>query len=126
MIPDISVIFLPFMKDTIISCKNSFFPFTISEWSKLGKLETQPILSLPILKKNLLKKNRPCANSSLGIHDSYGIKLLKRLRLGLSHPRHHKFRHYFQNTLNPLSDCHNDTETTAHLFLHFPRFNLLE
>ena len=105
------------MKDTIISCKKSFFPSTISEWSKLN-WKIRNSASLPIL-----KKNRPCANSSLGIHDSYGIKLLKRLRLGLSD---HKFRHYFQNTLNPLSDCDNDTETIAHLFLHFPRFNLLE
>ena len=113
------------MKDTIISCKNSFFPSTISEWSKLN-CKIRNSASLPILKKNLLKKIRPCANSSLGIHDSYGIKLLKRLRLGLSHPRDHKFRHYVQNTLNPLSDCDNDTETVAHLFLHFPRFNLLE
>ena len=32
----------------------------------------------------------------------------------LSHLRDQKFRHCFQDTLNSLCDCGNDTETTTH------------
>ena len=91
--------------------KNSFFPSTISEWNNLDcKIRNSG--SLSIFKKNLLNFIRP-ANSIFNFHIPYGIKLLTRLRLGLSHLRDHKFRHYFQDTLNPLCDCGNDTETTT-------------
>ena len=33
------------------------------------------------------------------------IKYLTRLRLGLSHLNGHKFRHNFQDCLNPLCPC---------------------
>ena len=66
---------------------------------------------------------RPCANSIFNIHNPYGIKLLTRLRLGLSHLCDYKFRHCFQDTLNPLCDCGNDTETITHFFLHCPSFH---
>ena len=66
---------------------------------------------------------RPGANSIFDIHNPYGIKLLTRLRLGLSHLRDHKFRYCFQHTLNPLYDCDNDTETIMHFFLHCPSFH---
>ena len=102
--------------------KNSFFPSTISEWNNLDcKIRNSG--SLSIFKKNLLNFIRPCANSIFNIHNPYGIKLLTRLRLGLSHLRDHKFRHCFQDTLNPLCDCGNDTETTTHFFLHCPSFH---
>ena len=79
--------------------------------------------SLSVFKKNLLNFIRPCTNSIFNIHNPYGIKLPTRLRLGLSHLRDHKFRHCFQDTLNPLCDCGNDTETTTHFFLHCPSFH---
>ena len=34
-----------------------------------------------------------------------GIKYLSRLRLGLSYLNYHKFRHNFQDCLNPLCPC---------------------
>ena len=34
-------------------------------------------------------------------HNSKGIKLIIRLGLGLSHLREHKFKHSFQDTINP-------------------------
>ena len=53
------------------------------------------------------------------------MKLLTRFRLGLSHLRDHKFRHYFQDALlTPLCECGNDTETTIHFFLHCPIFHI--
>ena len=45
-----------------------------------------------------------------------GIKYLTRLRLGLSHLNDHKFRHNFQDCLNPLCPCSLKVESTIHLF----------
>ena len=56
------------------------------------------------------------------IHNPLGIKLLTRLRLGLSHLHEHKFRHCFQDTLNPLCECGKDIESTMHFFLHCTNF----
>ena len=55
-------------------------------------------------------------------HNPFGIKLLTRLRLGLSHLHEHKFRHCFQDTLNPLCECSKDIESTMHFFLHCTNF----
>ena len=41
-------------------------------------------------------------NSAFSVADIYGIKLLTILRVGLSHLTEHKFRHNFQDTINPL------------------------
>ena len=78
--------------------------------------------SLNTFKKKLLNFIRPCANSIFDIHNPLGIKLLTRLRLGLSHLHEHKFRHWFQDTLNPLRECGKDIESTMHLFLHSTNF----
>ena len=66
---------------------------------------------------------RPCANNIFNIYNSYGIKLLTRLRLGLSHLHDYNFRHCFQDTLNSLCDCGNDTETKRYFFLHSSNFH---
>ena len=119
MRPDITIIFLQFIQDTIISGIHSS---TISEWNNFDcKIRNSG--SLSIFKKNLLNFMRPRANSIFNIHNLYGIKLLTRLQLGLSHLHDHKFKHCFQDTLNPLCDCGNDTETTKHFFIHCPSFH---
>ena len=46
-------------------------------------------------KLSLLKFVRPVANSVFAANNPYGLQLLTRLRLGLSHLRYHKFRHKF-------------------------------
>ena len=79
--------------------KNSFFPSAISEWNKLD-LNIRNSASLNAFKKRLLNFIRPCSNSIFDIHNPVGIKLLTRLRLGLSPLHEHKFRHCFQDTLN--------------------------
>ena len=38
--------------------------------------------------------------------------------MGLSHLREHKFRHNFQDTLNPICSCGENIETTTHYLLH--------
>ena len=51
-----------------------------------------------------------------------GIKLITRLRLGLSHLREHKFKHSFQDTLNPLCNCGMDVESSTHFLLQCPSY----
>ena len=97
--------------------KNSFFPSATSDWNKLD-LNIRNSASLNAFKKKLLNFIRPCANSIFDIHNPLGIKLLTRLRLGLSPLHEHKFRHCFQDTLNPLCQCAKDIELTMHFFLH--------
>ena len=79
-------------------------------------LKTQQVWLL--FKKKLLNLTRSCPISIFDIHNLLGIKLLARLRLGLSHLHEHKFRHCFQDTLNPLCECGKDIESTMHFFLH--------
>ena len=47
-----------------------------------------------------------------------GIKFITRLRLGLSHLREHKFKHSFQDSLNPLCKCGIEVESTSHFLPH--------
>ena len=49
-----------------------------------------------------------------------------RLRLGLSHLREHKFKHNFQDSINPLCNCGHDIESTTHYLLHCPLFLMKE
>ena len=51
-------------------------------------------------------------NSVYNCHNPREICLITRLRLGLSHLREHKFKHGFQDTLNPLCSCGNDVESS--------------
>ena len=101
--------------------KNSFFPSAISEWNKLD-LNIRNSASLNAFKKKILNFIRPCSNSIFDIHSPLGIKLLTRLRLGLSPLHEHKFRHCFQDTLNPLCECAKDIDSTMHFFLHCTNF----
>ena len=80
--------------------KNSFFPSTVIEWNKLDP-NLRSAASLSVFKKNLLKFIRPSPNSVFNCHNCRGIKYLTKLRLGLSHSREHKFKHSFQDNLNP-------------------------
>ena len=52
------------------------------------------------------------------MHYPHGIKLLTRLRVGLGNLRDYKFRHDFQNSLDPFCNCGWHIETTIHFFLH--------
>ena len=60
---------------------------------------------------------RAIRNSVFNVADIYGIKLLTRLRVGLSHLREHKFRHNFQDIINLLCSCSLEIESTTLFFL---------
>ena len=78
--------------------------------------------SISIFKINILKFIRPKPNSVYYCHNPKGIRLLTRLRLGLSHLHKHKFKHSFQGCLNPLCFCSNEIETSTHYLLHYPTY----
>ena len=94
---------------------------TIIEWNKLDHNTRNPS-SFNIFKKSILKFIRPSANSLFNCHNPKGIKFITRLRLGLSHLREHKFKHSFQDSLNPFCSCGLDIESTAHFLLHCPTY----
>ena len=101
-----------------INLKNSYFPSTIMEWNKLD-WEIKNSESIVTFKKRILSFIRPSANSTFNCHNLRGIKLLSRLRLGLSHLREHKFKHSFQDSLNPFCSCgKGEVETSSHYLLH--------
>ena len=54
-----------------------------------------------MFRKSLLNFIRPSANKIYNINDTFVIKLISRLRLGFGDLREHKFKHNFQDTLNP-------------------------
>ena len=62
-------------------------------------------------------------NKTFSIYDPLGIKLLKRLRVDISHLNEHKFRYNFTETLNPLCSCSLETESTALFFLRWRHYN---
>ena len=76
--------------------KDSFFPAVISEWDSLDE-NIQNSSSINVFKKELLKFIWSKPKSTCNIHDTKGLKLITRLRLGLSHLGDHKFRHNFQH-----------------------------
>ena len=102
------------------STSKQFFLSTIIEWNKLDH-SIRNSSSLNIFRKNILKFIRPSANSLFNCHNPKGIKFITRLRLGLSHLHEHKFKHSFQDSLNPFCSCGLDIESTAH-FLHCPTY----
>ena len=57
------------------------------------------------LENPLIKIGRPIPKPIYNVHNLVGVKLLTRLRLGLSHLSKHKFNHNFQNCVNPLCLC---------------------
>ena len=57
------------------------------------------------------------------IFDPIGLKFLTRLRLDFSHLNEHRFRHNFQDCLNPLCSCSLQSEDTTHYLLHCHHFS---
>ena len=65
---------------------------------------------------------RPSPNSTFDIYSPYGIKLLTRLRLGLSHLFKHNSKHGFNDAINPICICVDGIESTNYFFLHCPEY----
>jgi len=102
--------------------KYSFFPSTLRDWFNLNDY-IKNSESIAVFKKRLLSNIRPIKNNIYNIFDPIGLKLLTRLRLGFSHLNEHRFRHNFQDCLNPLCTCSLETEDTIHYLLHCLHFS---
>ena len=101
--------------------KNSFFLSTIIEWNNLDP-HLRKSENFLVFKSNILKFIQSSPNSVYNCHNPRGICLIARLRLGLSHLRERKFKHGFQDMLNPLCSCGNNVESSEHFLLHWPQF----
>ena len=82
------------------------------EWNKLNSSIRNSTYA--VFRNHLPKIIRPVYS----IQNCIGLKLLTRLRLGLSHLNEYRFNHNFQNCINPLCTCSLEVESTAHFFLH--------
>ena len=102
--------------------KNSFSPSTIIEWNNLDP-NLRNSDTYGTFKNAILNFIRLSRKSVFKCHNPQGIKFLTRLRLGLSHLREHKFKHSFQDSLNPLCKCGAEVELTTHFLLHCPIYN---
>ena len=103
--------------------KNTFFPSTTIEWNKLDwKIKTFEIIET--FKKKILSFIRPSPNGTFNCHNPKGIKLLSRLRFVLSHLRKNKFKHSFQDSLNPFCSCRKgEVETSSHYLLYCSNYS---
>ena len=105
------------------ACNFSFFPWTITEWNKIAiKIRNSSYL---VFRNYLLSKIRPKPSHFYNIHNPSGIKLLTRLRLGLSHLNKRKFNHNFDYCVNPFRTCCLEPESTSHFFLHCHHYNTI-
>ena len=93
-------------------------------------MEIRNCESYSIFKKSLLKFIRTIPNSVFRVADTYGIKLLPRLRVGFLVILEYINLDNFQDTINPLCSCSVEIQSTSHFFLRCqnfitPRTNLL-
>ena len=102
--------------------KYSFFPSTLKDWFNLDA-SIRNSESIAIFKSRLLSLIQPFQSNIYNIFDPIGLKLLTRFRLGFSHLNEHKFRHDFQDCLNPLCLCNFEIEDTTHYLLHCQYFS---
>ena len=84
--------------------ESSFFPYCAEAWGNLSE-ELRNINSINTFKSSILNFVRPTENSVFEVHDIKGVKLLTRLRLDFSHLNEHRFRHNFNDILNPMCSC---------------------
>ena len=95
---------------------------TLSDWFNLDP-SIRNSESISSFKSKLLSFIRPVQSNIYNIFDPQGLKLLTRLRLGFSHLNEHRFRHNFQDCINPLCSCSLEIEDTSHYLLHCHNFS---
>ena len=102
--------------------KHPFFPSAPNNRFNLD-INIRNSESITLFKCRLLSFISPVQNSIYNIFDPKEFKFLTRLRLGLSHLNALRFRHNFQDCLNPLCFCSLETEDTSHYLLHCHHFS---
>ena len=105
------------------SFKSSFYPNCLFEWEKLDP-EIRQSTSVNVFKKTLFSIICPASKPVYNIHDPNGLSILTQLRVGLSKLNFHKFKHNFNDTLNPLCPINDGVEDTEHYFLLCHNYNV--
>ena len=90
-------------------------------WYKLNV--TCNSASCNVFKRVILKFTRPEPNQVFHVYSSEGLKFLTRIRLGLSDLADHKFRHNFQDCVNPFCSCGQEIEISTHFLLHCSNYD---
>ena len=75
-------------------------------------------------KSSILNFVRPRENSVFEVHDIKDVKLLTRLRLDFIHLNEHKFRHNFNDVINPMCSCGKEPETILHYLLRCDLYSI--
>ena len=83
----------------------------INSMLKLGVLD-----HLRYFKNSILSEKKK-ENSLFFVYNSLLVKPLTCLRLKFSHLNEHKFRHGFKDTINAVSACGTEVETTKQFLL---------
>ena len=96
--------------------QSSFYPNCISEWNKLDP-EIRNVPYFGMFKTKLLSIIRPPSKSIFGIHDPIGLTSFSQIRVGLSKLNFHKFKHNFEDTINPMCPKNDGIEDTEHFLL---------
>ena len=101
------------------------FAYCINEWNNL-KPEVRNPKQIGVSKKVIITEKKE--NPLFSTHNPFGVKLLTRLRLQLSHLNEHKFRHGFEDTISPMCSCNAEIESNEHFLLrcHFYSSQRLE
>ena len=89
--------------------KYSFFPSALNDWVNLD-LNIRNSESISIFKIKLLPFIDPVQTNIYNIFGPKGLTFQTRLRLGLSYFNEHRFRHNFQECMNPLCPCSLEIE----------------
>ena len=118
MLQELSAIF-PLLRQSINFSRIHFFHLLLlNGMTQTSALET--LKSVSVNKEKILNFIRPFPNSDC--HNPNGIKLITRLRLGLTHLREHKFKRSFQEKINPSRNCDQDVKSSTHFFQRCPFF----
>ena len=93
-------------------CFQDFFIYLRhSEWSILDARKFQNLVSF---RNCIFKIGRSSPNPCYNTFNPMDLKLLARLRLGLSHLNKHKFDRKFANCFDPKCSCSLSNEDTVH------------
>ena len=98
------------------------FPSTLKDWFNLND-NIRNSASISVFKSRLPSLIRLVQNSVFNIFDPKGLIILTRLHLSFSHLTEHRFRHNFENCINPLCSCSLVVEDKLHYLLHCHHFS---
>ena len=107
----------------LLQIRSPVFPWVLTEWNKIDfKIQNS---SYSVFINYLLKEIRPKPSPLYYTYNPSGIKLLTRLRLGLSHLNERKINNSFYECVNPFCTCSSEPESTSHFFLHCCHYNTI-